>query len=71
MMLVAVEPSLKNSGVMTIIFAEAIKNAIKHGIEYAETGPELETNESVRSLWKSFDRVNHKRRTCFLRSIDL
>ncbi len=69
MLLIAVEPELKNSGILAIIFAEAIKNAIKNGIEYAETGPELSDNANINLLWKSFDHVKHKERTCFIRSI--
>lgn len=70
MALVAVEPELKNSGVMTIIFDKAIKNAVKNGVLYAETGPELNYNESVRALWKNFKHENHKERSAFLKKID-
>lgn len=70
MLLIAVEPELKNSGIVTMIFAEAVKNAIKNGIEYAETGPELENNTSVQALWKIFKTDQHKRRACFLKKID-
>lgn len=70
MCLVAVEPELKNSGIMTIIFDQAIRNAIKNGVIYAETGPELETNQNVQSLWKNFRREHHKERSAFLKKID-
>ncbi|MCX5775508.1 MAG: N-acetyltransferase, partial [Firmicutes bacterium] len=70
MALVAVEPELKNSGIMTIIFDQAIRNALKNGIEYAETGPELNYNENVRALWKNFKHENHKERSAFLKKID-
>ncbi len=69
MLLIAVEPSLKNSGVLALVFAEAIRNAIKNGIEYAETGPELENNQQVQSLWKSFDARHHKTRSAFVKDI--
>lgn len=70
MLLVAVSPEYQQSGVMTMIIDRAIRNAIKNGIEYAETGPELETNLKVQSLWKSFKHVNHKERVCFVKAID-
>ncbi len=70
MLLVAVDPQYQNSGVMAMIFEKAITNAIKNGIQYAETGPELEYNHKVQALWKSFEHVNHKERVCFVKPID-
>ncbi len=71
MLLVAVEPELKNSGILAMIFTEAVKNAIRNGIEFAETGPELSDNMNINLLWKSFEHVQHKERKCFVRSIDV
>lgn len=70
MLLVAVEPELKNSGILAMMFTEAIRNAMKNGIAYAETGPELSDNMNINLLWKSFEHIKHKERTCFLRPID-
>lgn len=70
MLLVAVDPEYQNSGVMTIIFENALSKAIKNGIKYAETGPELEYNTKVQSLWKNFNAINHKKRVCWLKKID-
>jgi hypothetical protein len=69
MLLIAVDPLYKNSGVLTLIFEDAIKKAILHRIEYCESGPELETNLEVQALWKSFDHQQHKKRSCFVRQI--
>jgi len=69
MLLVAVEPSLKNSGVLALVFTEAIKNAVKNGIQIAETGPELENNQHVQSLWKNFEHRHHKTRSAFVKDI--
>ncbi|MGA0097105.1 MAG: hypothetical protein ACO3H6_00795 [Bacilli bacterium] len=69
MLLVAVEPNLKNSGVLALVFTEAIRNAIKNGITYAETGPELENNAHVQALWKNFDHRHHKSRSAFVKDI--
>ncbi len=71
MLLVAVEPELKNSGILAMMFTEAIKNAIKNKIEFAETGPELSDNMDINLLWKSFEHEKHKERKCFLRAIDV
>ena len=69
MLLVAVEPALKNSGVLALVFTEAIKNAVKNGIQIAETGPELENNQHVQSLWKNFEHRHHKTRSAFVKDI--
>lgn len=70
MLLVAVDPKYQSSGVMAIIFEKAISNAIKNGITHAETGPELEYNENVQSLWKNLETINHKERVCWLKPIE-
>ncbi|CDD92106.1 putative uncharacterized protein [Coprobacillus sp. CAG:826] len=69
MLLVAVDPAYQSSGAMAIIFEKAIENAIKNKMEHAETGPELEYNDKVQSLWKSFDHECHKERVCFVKKI--
>jgi hypothetical protein len=51
------------------VFTEAIRNAIKNGIAYAETGPELENNAHVQALWKNFDHRHHKSRSAFVKDI--
>ena len=48
---------------------EMLKMFIKNGVRICETGPELETNESVQSMWKTFDARRHKRRRCFIKEI--
>ena len=70
MLLVAVEPKYQSSGVMSMIFEQCVDNAIKNSIEHAETGPQLEYNTKVLSLWKMFDAENHKDRVCWLKKID-
>ncbi len=70
MLLVAVDPKYKDSGVLSLIFVDALTNAIKNKIEYAETGPELLTNQHVQSLWKHFEHTQHKSRSAFVRPID-
>jgi hypothetical protein len=69
MLLIAVEPAFKNSGVLALVFTEAIRHAIKNGIEHAETGPELENNQHIQSLWKNFDHRHHKTRSAFVKDI--
>ena len=70
MLLVAVHPDYKSSGVLALIFVESIKHAIKNKIEYAETGPELAYNQDVQSLWKHFETRHHKSRSAFVKKIN-
>ncbi len=48
---------------------EGIKKAIANGVHFAETGPELEDNENVKTMWSSFKTEQHKRRRCYIKSI--
>lgn len=65
MYLVAVRPAYQNLGVNALILAEGLQTCIKNGVEYAETGPELETNQEVKALWKEFKTRQHRRRRCY------
>lgn len=69
MYLVAVRPELQGTGLNSILMSEITKNAIKNGILYAETGPELENNEKVQSQWKNYDAKFVRRRRCFIKKI--
>lgn len=70
MLLVAIHPDFQNQGIYALIVERAIENAIKNKIEFAETGPELQTNKNVQSLWKVFEAEKHKERCCFLKAIE-
>lgn len=51
------------------MFEDGIKTGIKHGVRYAETGPELELNANIQNQWKEFEYVEHKRRRCYTKPI--
>lgn len=70
MYFIAVKPEYQNMGVNAIIMHEAIKEAIKYKIKYAETGPELETNNAVQDQWKDFNARQHRRRRCYITEIN-
>lgn len=67
--LVAVRKDLQGKGVNALLMYETNKTYLRHGIEYAESNPELENNAMVQSLWKDFDAVQHKRRRCFIKHL--
>ena len=47
-----------------------MKVCLANGIKFCETGPELETNENIQSMWKTFETRQHKRRRCWIKKID-
>ena len=70
MFLIAVRPDLQKMGVNAIVLDELRRSCNKNGIIYAETGPMLETNSKVLSQWKAFEKEQHKRRRCYVKTID-
>lgn len=69
MYLVAVKPELQGLGLNSILMTEITRNAMKNGIIYAETGPELEDNAKIRSFWKNYDATQLRRRRCYIKEI--
>ena len=70
MFLIAVRPDLQKTGVNAIVMNHLRESCSKNGIIYAETGPMLETNSKVLSQWKAFDKEQHKRRRCYIKTLD-
>ncbi|MDD3191652.1 MAG: GNAT family N-acetyltransferase [Bacilli bacterium] len=66
MYFIAVKPEFQNMGVNALIISEAIKACMKNNAKFAETGPELENNNSVQDQWKSFQARQHRRRRCYI-----
>ncbi|MBE5733542.1 MAG: GNAT family N-acetyltransferase [Clostridiales bacterium] len=69
MFFIAVKPEYQSQGVPAIIMDHVVKMLIDNGVKYCETGPELELNAEVQSMWKHFSVRNHKRRRCFVKKI--
>lgn len=69
MYFIAVKPEHQKLGLPAIIMNHMIDICMKNKIKYCETGPELETNSDVQSMWKTFDVRKHKRRRCFIKEI--
>lgn len=69
MYFVAVAPEHQMHGVPAILITTLLKKLNENNVKYCETGPMLETNAAVHSLWKSFDKKQHKRRRCYVKSI--
>lgn len=71
MFLIGVEPEQQKKGLPAIIMNQMLKMCIENGVKICETGPELEVNADVQSLWKGFTTRQHKRRRCFTKEIKL
>lgn len=69
MFFIAVKPEQQKLGLPAIVMNHILKVCIENGVKYCETGPELETNTEVQSMWKTFETRNHKRRRCFIKKI--
>jgi hypothetical protein len=67
MYLVAISPEYQERGALAIIMNALNKSAIEAGVKYSETNVELETNYKVHSLWKGFEKTQHKRRRAFVK----
>ena len=69
MFFVAVLPEYQSQGLPAIIMHQMTKMCVENNVKICETGPELETNEAVRSFWKNFDARLHRRRRAWKKDI--
>lgn len=67
--LIGIDPKYQGKGVTALIFNAMFDTFKRNGIKFLETNPELEDNENIQVLWKSYDPVNHKRRKTFKKPI--
>ena len=56
-------------GVPAVLIHSMFAQAIKDGVKYAETGPMLEDNTKIHSVWKKFDKIQHRRRRCWIKEL--
>ena len=70
MLLVAVRPDYQARGIPAILMNEMTRNAMKSGVISAETNVELETNIQVQAMWKHYDARQHKRRRCYIKTLN-
>ena len=70
LLLVAIKPEYQNKGANALLFNDLIPIYNKMGFEWAETNPELESNEKVQSQWQYLESEQHKRRRCYSKPIE-
>ena len=69
MLLIAVRPDYQMLGVNAIFFDDLTPIYNKHGIQWAETGPQLEDNVRELSQWKPLNPAFIKRRRCYKKEL--
>jgi len=67
--LIGVLPEYQNKGVNALLFTDLIPVYNKVGAVYAESNPELETNNAVQAQWDYFDIEHHKTRRAFSKKL--
>ncbi len=67
--LTGVIPEYQGKGVNALLFNDLIPVYINRGVEYAESNPELETNNAVQAQWDYFKREHHKTRRAFKKEL--
>lgn len=69
LLLVAVKPEFQSKGVNALLFTDLIPHYQRLGYKYAESNPEMETNNKVQSQWELFENRQHRRRRSFAKSL--
>lgn len=70
MYLVGVKEEYQKTGLPAVLMNDIYLRAKKDNILFAETGPELELNKSVQTMWGFFEsEMNIRRRRCWIKKI--
>ena len=68
-LLVGVSPEYRGKGLNALMVSSVFPYAKKKGFKYCETNANLESNQSIQALWKSFDHELVKRRRAYVKHI--
>lgn len=66
----AIRPDLQGSGADALLITELAATCIRNRVHCAESNPELEQNLLVQGHWKHFQARQHKRRRCYIKSLN-
>jgi len=69
LLLMAVKPELRKSGLNAVVLNHVMHSSIENGIQFAESGPQLEQNVYMHGQWKMIETEQHKRRRAFVKNI--
>jgi GNAT superfamily N-acetyltransferase len=67
--LAGITKKYRGHGIDLMMVMELIDAAIKRGVKYAESNPELESNQKIQAQWKYFNPKQHKRRRIYKKNI--
>ncbi|MDR2385149.1 MAG: hypothetical protein LBD80_05740 [Tannerella sp.] len=67
--LMGVLPEYRNKGVNALVINDLAPIMNAFGCEYAESNPELETNNAIQSQWDYFKTEHHKTRRAYIKHI--
>ena len=70
LLLIAIRKEFQGKGLNAIIMKEGYNAYKKNNIQTVDASGQLETNEKVLTLWEHFDARQHKRKRCFLKTLD-
>jgi len=68
-MMAGVKKSYRGKGVDLIMTIDVFRSALAHGVHFAESNPELETNSRIQNEWKIVETRQHKRRRIYKKAI--
>lgn len=69
LLLIGVLPEYRSKGANALIFDDLIRQFGRYGFEWAETGPQMETNEGVLSQWQYLESQQHRRHRCYRKEL--
>lgn len=69
MLLIAVRPDYQNKGVNSLFFYDQSKYYPQYGAKYADTTSILETNNKNQANWEEYEKIQHKRRRAYIKSL--
>lgn len=59
--LAGIRPEYRNQGIDVLLSYEMGRTALARGMKFAESNHELESNSRIQSMWKLYERRQHKR----------
>jgi len=69
LLLIGVLPEYRRKGANALIFDDLIRQFQRYGFDWAETGPQMETNEGVLSQWQYLESTQHRRHRCYRKEL--
>ena len=69
LLLIGVLPEYRGKGANALIFDDLIRWFQRYNFEWAETGPQMETNGGVLSQWQYLESIIHRRHRCYRKTL--